>query len=310
MKYSLSLLGLITVEFSLTSCFTGIEGTKKITLSRQDRRETAPTHEETFLADIRPSAHTEWDKGKPFYVADDRASVMIDAVSIESGKPSLECGDELRFLEARDIRTPDGTTRTTIIFMRGNDEFRYMAREAPAGRSVVMSDDIPGLIDPEMIRAVADRLKGMRLWTLSTLWLDADGNRKEGLKYDPVTVTGVEKGNMIFPVKVKFRDDEGRSGSYLMNFGNTGKDSRSFSTLFSTDDPRTSYPGISDSTWQMICQAKVAPGMTKQECRLAKGNPTDVYDGHDHSKSMLLWVYPDATTLYFEDDILVRVKGY
>lgn len=29
----------------LSSCFTGIEGTKKITLSRQDRRQTAPTAE-------------------------------------------------------------------------------------------------------------------------------------------------------------------------------------------------------------------------------------------------------------------------
>ncbi|MDE7510365.1 MAG: hypothetical protein K2M62_09595 [Muribaculaceae bacterium] len=50
--------------------------------------------------------------------------------------------------------------------------------------------------------------------------------------------------------------------------------------------------------------------MTKTECRLSKGNPSDVYDGHDYSKLLLLWVYPDATTLYFEDDILVRVKSY
>ena len=50
--------------------------------------------------------------------------------------------------------------------------------------------------------------------------------------------------------------------------------------------------------------------MTKEECRLAKGNPSDLYGGHDYSKSMLIWVYPDATTLYFEDDLLVRVKAY
>ncbi|MDE7081023.1 MAG: hypothetical protein K2O78_05160 [Muribaculaceae bacterium] len=298
----------------LSSCFTGIEGTKKITLSRQDRKQTAPTAEELYLSDVAPSSSLEWESGKAFFVADSRASVLIDAVEVASpGREGLERGDILRYVESREMRMPDGSTRTVIVFSRGaGEEFRYVAADSAtgAGAEGVMSDAIPGLIDPVMVKAVGDRLRGTDLWTRSTLWLDDSDNRQSGLKYDRVRVTDVAPGSMVFPVRVTFEDYSGNRGSYLMNYGNTGIDSRGFSNLFSLTDPRASYPGISDEVWNLICREKVRAGMTKEECRLAKGNPSDVHTGHDYSKSMLLWIYPDATTLYFEDDLLVRVKSY
>ncbi len=296
----------------LSSCFTGIEGTKKITLSRQDRRQTAPTAEELYLADVKPSSLAEWEPGKEFYVADSRASVMIDAVEVASSEEEgLKRGDILRFVESRDMRMPDGSTRVVIMFRRGHDDvYRYVAEDATADKGDVMSDAIPGLIDPVMVKAVDALLSGRELWTLSTLWLDDADNRQTGLKYDRVKVTGVTPGSMVFPVRVSFEDYSGRRGSYLMNYGNSGIESRGFANLFALADPRESHPGISDDVWELICKEKVRAGMTKEECRLAKGNPTDVHTVHDYSKSMLLWIYPDATTLYFEDDVLVRVKSY
>lgn len=294
----------------LSGCFTGIEGTKKIKLSKEDKRQTAPTPEELYLLDVVATPHTGWQADREFYVADPRASVMIDAIRIVSGEPELKRGDILRFEEAREIRTPDGGTRTAIFLKRGDDEFRYLARATQNDSTEVMSDAIPGLIDPLMVQGVSEKIRGRQLWTLSQLWLDENGERKDGLKYYPVTVDSITAGTMIFPLKVSFSDGKGLRGNYLMNFGSSGKDSRSFANLFSLSDPRLAYPGISDDVWHLIRQAKVQPGMTKTECRLAKGNPTDVYDGHDYSKSLLLWVYPDATTLFFEDDILVRVQSY
>lgn len=294
----------------LGGCFTGIEGTKKITLSRDDRRQTAPRPEESWLDDVAATPHTVWNVGKVFYVADERASVMIDPYRVVSGQRGLERGDRLVFREAREVRTPDGSTRIAIVLMRGDDEFRYMARETPRDESVVMSDAMPGLIDPEMVGGVGRKLSGRALWTLSTLWLDEAGERLEGLKYDEVRVDSVTYGNMVFPLRVSFSDRQGRHGAYLMSFGNGGKDSRGFANLFSLNDPRQAHPGITDEVWEHIRRGEVMAGMTKAECRLAKGNPADVYDGHDYSRSLLLWVYPDASTLYFEDDILVRVKGY
>ncbi len=306
----LRIIPLLLVGMGLTSCFTGIESTKKITLSREERKQTAPTAEESFLSDIHGEPHTQWRAGKPFYVADERASVMIDAVNIPSGNYSLVAGDTLQFRDARAVRTPDGRTRTTIIFNRGDDEFRYMARETPTDVTTVMSDAIPGLIDPDMIEAVRARMLGERFWTMSAMWLDDADSRMQGRKYAPVLVTAINPGTMVFPVRVSFTDDEGNRGSYLMNFGSAGTDSRGFQNLFSLTDPRRNYPSFTDEVWSNICNERVVVGMTKEECRVAKGNPSDVYAGHDYSKSMLVWVYPDATTLYFEDDILTGVKGY
>lgn len=295
---------------TLSACFTGIESTKKITLSREDKRQSLPTPEETYLDRVSATPNTEWPVGKPFFVADEKATIMIDAGRNMSGRVGLERGDTLIFRDARSVRTPDGTVRTTLIFSRGEDEFRYMARETAKNETVVMSDAIPGLIDTEMVNEVSQIMVGNQYWTLSQLWLDEKGERIDGLKFDPVTIEAVDYGTMVFPLKVRFMDKDGRKGEYLMNFRSGGTDSRGFANLFSLTDPRFSYPGIEDENWQLIQKALVAPGMTKMECRLAKGNPSDVYDGHDYSRLLLLWVYPDATTLYFEDDILVRVKGY
>lgn len=305
----LRLIILSIICLPLGGCFTGIESTKKIKLSRDDRKQTAPTPEDSYLDAVAGTPHSQWPKGKPFYVADDRASVVIDAGRNVSGRLELAPGETLAFRESRTVRTPDGATRTMLIFDRGEDEYRYMVRDS-ADQAEVMSDAIPGLIDPEMVEQVAQIMTGKKYWTLSQLWLDDNGERIEGLKFDPVTVERVEEGTMVFPLRVHFRDAEGWRGNYLMNFRSGGTDSRGFANLFSLTDPRANYPGITDEVWARICRAEVAPGMTKTECRLAKGNPSDVYDGHDYSKLLLLWVYPDATTLYFEDDVLVRVKGY
>ena len=306
--YTFILLAIICLP--LSSCFTGIESTKKITLSRDDRKNTLPTPEETYLDNVKPTPHTTWNIGKPFLVADEKASLLIDAGRIVSGNFTLSPNDTLIFREAKAIRTPDGTECVTLIFSRGDDEFRYQPRGTTDDRAIIMSDAIPGLIDPEMVEEAARLMRGNRYWTRSLLWLDKDGERLDGLKYVPVTIEKVEPGTMVFPLRITFRDAEGRQGRYLMNFGSGGKDSRGFANLFSLSDPRSAYPGITDEVWARIQRAQVAPGMTKTECRLSKGNPSDVYDGHDYSKLLLLWVYPDATTLYFEDDILVRVKSY
>lgn len=294
----------------LSSCFTGIESTKKITLSRDERRQTAPTPEESYLDAINPSPHSEWLPGKPFIVVDEKASVMIDAGRIVSGRFDLLPGDTLLFLEAKNMRTPDGKERLTIIFSRGEDEFRYQERGTTGETDTIMSDAIPGVLDPSMLEDVGKLMLGNRYWTRSSHWINRDGDRIDGLKYVPVTIESIEPGTMVFPLNIGFRDEQGHEGHYLMNFRSGGTDSRGFANLFSLTDPRSLYPGITDEVWEKIRRAEVAPGMTKTECRLAKGNPSDVYDGHNYSKLLLLWVYPDATTLYFEDDILVRVKAY
>ncbi|MDE6443494.1 MAG: hypothetical protein K2K64_03600, partial [Muribaculaceae bacterium] len=140
------------------------------------------------------------------------------------------------------------------------------------------------------------------------LWYDMDGNRLAGRKFVPVTVRQVLPGSMVFPIKAVFEDEEGDKAYVLLNFGNSGTDSRSFSHIFSLDDIRKKFPGITDEVWSLICREKIKAGMTKDECRLSLGNPTEVSAGHDYSQTLDLWHYPDGTVLWFEDGLLSRFR--
>lgn len=310
LRCSLRIMALFALLFSLTSCFTGIEGTKKITLSKNDLKELAPTPEENLLKEVKPMADTEWLPGRRFVVTDDKASLLIDPLQIVEGEMSLHRGDELRFVERTTKVAPNGKLESSALFSRGRDTFIYTQRDSEYPDKPIMSDEIPGLADMETIQKINDILKGRRLWTRTSLWLDEDGKRLEGKRFEQVTVTGVGVGTMVFPVRIKFIDSKGATATLLMNYGEAGKDSRSFSTLFTLSDPRRKYPHISDANWENICRGVVVKGMTKEECRLAKGNPQDVNTGHDYSKEMLIWRYPDATVLYFEDGILVGINNF
>ena len=58
----------------LTSCFTGVEGTNKINLSRQDKKNLAPSPEDTFLADVKGLPLARWEPGKEFIAAAGRTA--------------------------------------------------------------------------------------------------------------------------------------------------------------------------------------------------------------------------------------------
>lgn len=94
----------------------------------------------------------------------------------------------------------------------------------------------------------------------------------------------------------------------LMNLpeaSGSGVESRSFRNLFTLSDPKEKYPSILPEIWDAICDGHVRNGMTKDECRLAIGNPADSQSGHDWNSTIDIWSYPDGTFLRFQDGILV-----
>ncbi|MDE6247220.1 MAG: hypothetical protein K2M41_05190 [Muribaculaceae bacterium] len=293
----------------LTSCFTGIEGTKAITMSKGEAKESLPTPEERYLMDINSTPEKDWPVGKEFVVADSKAVLLMDARKIVSSSAELVAGDTLRYIESRYITLPDGRKTPAVSFDRAGDVFEYTSRNGNRNIPHILSDEIPGVIDLEMVNRISDKLKGNRYWTLSKLWDDANGNRTEGKKFIPVTITDVRSGNMIFPYLIEFVTDDGLKGYYALRL-DAKKDSHTFSNMFSFSDPRKLYNGISDQTWQLICSGEVKSGMTKDEVRISKGLPSDVRTGHDYSRALLLWNYPDGMVLYFEDGILTGINTY
>ncbi|MDE5843435.1 MAG: hypothetical protein K2H35_06855 [Muribaculaceae bacterium] len=297
---------LMAFLMGLTGCFTGIESTKKIKLTKSEEKELAPTAEETFLADVVPTAHTEWVAGKTFIVVSDRGNVLFEPQKILSGRFALTAGDTLRFRNAGVKRLPDGNSVTCVEFSRGDDTFLYIPQGGSAAvNAEVMSDAIPGVVDPDIISKISNKISGCRLWTLTPVWSDEAGNRMDGRRFEAVTIETVTPGDMVFPIKVGFRDSSGRHAVMLMSIGkNYGGDSRAFSSLFSLSDPKLTYPNISDKIWKAIMEGRVELGMTRDECRLAKGNPVDVLDGRDYSHTQVVWTYGDGTVLHFVDGVL------
>lgn len=294
---------MFSIIFLLTGCFTGIESTKKITMTKSELREAVPTAEDLFLSGLKANPDTSWAKGKVFVVTGDRAGLLFEPKRIVSCDFNLHAGDTLRYLESGIVTLPDGNRVRALGFSRGEDVFRYMPVRG-VGNDPVMSDVIPGVVDPAMLEEAERLMAGKTLWTLSPVWETISGELMDGRKYEKVTIQKIVPGTMVFPARVIFSDESGSQGSMLMSFGNSGNESRSFPNLFRLTDPRGDYPSISDEVWESVKRGNVICGMTKDECRLSKGNPKEVNNGKDYQHTIMIWTYQDGTVLYFVDDIL------
>lgn len=293
------------------SCFTGVESTKKITLSKEDRKAIRNSEEDLFLSSVKGAPLTEWEKGRPFYVADNRAILIFDQQGLPPDPEATALGGTTLLFEGIENRINlAGKSSVCLVFSTPDGErFVYNTGKTPEeAREGIKSNDIPMLIDLVMIQEAAGLLGGKKLWTRTSLWYDREGNRIKGKKFVPVTVSDIGPGSMIFPLKVGFADENGNYAAVFLNFGNSGTDSRSFSHIFYLDDIRKKFPSISNEVWELICNEKIRKGMTKEECKLSLGNPSEVSAGHDYSQTLDLWHYPDGSVLWFEDGLLSRFR--
>ena len=277
----------------LISCNTGIETTKTIKMSKSEQKETLPDAEELFAAAIRSQPLGEWKRGKRFVVSDNKAALILES----EGAPAGTTADSLRgvvlLFDGIETRlAPGGESLRLIRFSRPEDgkAYRYnTGRDSQSAASQITGLDIPMLIDLDMVEEVDSMLRGRSLWT----------------------GTGLRPGNVVFPMVVDFTDGSGRKASVYMNvrgMSGLGAESRTFPTLFSLSDPREGYKDILPERWTLIQQGKVALGMTKDECRLALGNPAEVDAGHNWSSVIDVWGYKDGTFLQFEDGLLVNYR--
>ena len=292
----------------LAGCFTGIESTQKINITREDRKLLTLTEEDTFLNKIHGQPLAEWNTGKHFIVSDCRISLLFDRSGgyHEHSDTSGMTGRHLAFKGISHRRLPDASEETVLLLSDEKNEFRLPTGKSPLeSRYGVQSSDIPMLIDLDMVKDADRLLTGRKLWIRTALWYDIDGNRMAGRKFIPVTVERVEPGTMVFPLRLTLSDESGLIFIQYMNIGNGSNESRSFAKLFRLSDPRTSYPAISDENWALIQKGKIRLGMTKEECRLSLGNPTSTDSGHDYSSTIDIWKYEDGTFLRFQDGLLI-----
>lgn len=295
--------------FLLVSCFTGIESTKKISLSREDKKLAEKSPEEKFMDRVQPQDLQSWQQGKRFIVSDDKALLVIKPrEGLLPVAPDSVKGKILEFDGVESNINAAGDLTVSLVFTDGIFIYHYdTGKEFQDAMANFKSDQIPMLIDEDMVNDARNLLIGKTLWSKSPLWYDNDGNRIPGKKFVEVEIVNVEPGNLVFPLIVEI-SDQGAAAFLYMNFGSADNESRAFSNLFSLSDIKKHYPAIDNETWEFISVGKVKEGMTKEECRLSLGNPSDSNSGHDYSQTIDIWTYDNGTVLWFEDGRLVKTR--
>lgn len=295
----------IACATALGGCFTGIESTPRINDPAGRHSQAAPSAEAAFFAAVRPEAPAAWRPGKKWVVTDDKIGIIFtpqineplrgDTITLAATgtSPTIMGGESVDLT----FTLPDGRLATYATGMAA-EEFKVRERH-----------DIPFAVELSAV-VTADSLLRDRLCYITTpLWYDAEGKARAGLRYVPARLQGVTPGTAVHPLLVTFTSDSlPGTHTVFLTYGSGTTATRNFDRLFSFTNPRDSYPRITDATWHLIVHSQVAEGMTRDECRLALGTPSDIRRGATTAAHIEQWTYDDGIYLIFEDGILTRFR--
>lgn len=294
---------------TLSSCFTGVESTPPVTsgdvqqaLSRAER--TAPQP----LVETGDSVASWTPGGKQFVVTDNQARLLFSRpTSFDIDTVALQ-GRTLTFQGYTTGDALTGNDAVTLLFTDGRHDYHY-----PTGKRLEALGPayrVPLLIDLDMVAAAHNMLRGRQLWVMTPLWYDpATEQMTRGRQYVPVTVTAVEPGNKVLPLRVIFTvNDSGQRAMLWMNDGTMIMPGRDLQSLFSDSDPRRRHNDINDATWTLITRGELAEGMTKGECRLSRGAPARIVSLPDQGGLRERWLYQGGSYLYFVDGRLTEFR--
>ncbi|MGM9835258.1 MAG: hypothetical protein ACI30L_00690 [Muribaculaceae bacterium] len=291
----------------MSSCFTGVESTKKITDKDVKKVVEVLTQEEVeanTLA-IPTDSFACWNRGKQFYVCDNNAR-LIFAPSAAYNADTLNMKGKILAYDGYHLGSVlDNRNTVNIEFTDGKNKYVYSTDKTIG--EIKSGYTIPFLIDMDVVRFVASKLEQRTCYIKTPIWYDLNEEMTAGRKFVEVRIDSVLPGNKVFPLKVMFTDIEARRKAMLwMTAGGTVLKNRSFDALFSLTDLRKRYPDIESDVWQCIVAGKVKTGMTKDEVRLSLGNPSSINQRPTYEGVREYWYYPDGRYLYFEDGLLVE----
>lgn len=277
-------------------------------MNKQDIKLMAKTEEQIFASDIKGTPLAEWPIGKKFMATSPRTLYLFDPVSTNVATEDSMAGRILTYEGIETTMSPDLKEMCVVLMSDGSHVFKYnTGKTTGQAKKEMDSSKLPLLADLSLIEEWKERLAGKTLWTKNNLWYTSDGQRKDGLKFVEVTVTDVEPSAGDFPMRLKIKHGEDTAYMY-MNYTADKADSRNFAALFFLSDPKQRYPQITEENWNLIQSGRVGPGMTKEECRLALGNPDELRSGHSTSQTMDIWQYSNGTYLYFTDGLLTSFR--
>ncbi|MDE6311108.1 MAG: hypothetical protein K2L96_04745 [Muribaculaceae bacterium] len=306
----------IALSLLSTACFTGVESTPRIDDSALKKAKAAElSAEDRYFASVVPAAASSWQPGKELIVTDSKIRLILtpDASGV---LPDLHPGDRLEFRRFEEVRNIVGESVTDAVFStNGFPELRYRMPWDEKTLTTTAVPEIPFTVDPSLAARADSILRNgdRRLYVLTPLWYDAGSEKSTG-GYRLIAVEGdsIRPGNHIFPLKFYFHvadeelastpTGEGEKMVYMSHGGRGIADSRGFGSLFSFTNPRKRYPQISPDIWTLIINSRVREGMTKDECRLALGSPTNIDLTPTRVGDLERWSYSDGIYLIFNTD--------
>lgn len=287
---------------AMTACFTGIESTPKITDSEIRRQNVRERPEDSYLSDIKAEPFEKWTRGKKFYVTDNRFSLLL--LPSEEKTDSL-AGQVVSFESSKELTDITGNRIVELTFTTDNGTpLSYRTSHSRTAIENAGKLDIPFLVELSVIDQVREKLLGKSFYVITANWYDLNLSSLTGRKFIPAKITDIRPGNEYYSTLLELNDEKGVPFCLFMSVGNDLKTLRSFGSLFSFNDPRKSYPDISDETWRNIINGRVATDMTRDECRLALGAPATVDSRVGYSSIREVWTYENGIYLIFEDNLL------
>lgn len=295
----------------LTSCFTGVESTPRITARDVNKKHANATPETELLASVAPAPVSTWHRGKEFYVADNKIALIFtsSAGGTESALTDSLAGSIIRLESLSSVKGITGVDEAVITFTDVHGK-RLVYRPGIALDTFVdlQQYTVPFTVEMSVVEAVDSLLRGNTYYYLQSRRLDANGAELFGPRYQPVTITRIVPGTENQPLRVYFRDVDGNEHYTPMTVGQSRTATRNFNTLFAMSNPRQRYRDITDKIWELIVNSKVQLGMTTQECLLALGAPTQHLRLPSTGGMVERWNYDNGTFLYFEDGHLARYR--
>lgn len=310
MKYKLTYCILcMAIMLLVSSCFTGVENTPKITdkdvsrtINELERRQ--PTMTLTTYRDSLPS----WREGKRFYVTDDNVKLIFTQVAGDNMDSVKLVGRILSYKGYDTSIGLDGRDVVDIHLADGSDEYVYHTGKTEG--EFLSTFSIPLLIDMDVVEHVSRQLEGKEVYIKTPIWYNIDGEYMiHGRQYIKVHIDEVLPGNKVLPLRVLFTASDNKEKAFVwMSAGQNAINNRDYDSMFSSKDLHDSYPEISGSHWEMIKKGEVETGMTKEECRLAKGAPKKISRMPDQTAVREFWYYDGGSYLQFVDGLLKNFR--
>lgn len=307
-RYIVSLFFLLLV----TSCFTGIENTKKITtkdVAKVTQEKGSVKTSESRYNNIEVDSFPNWRAGKEFIVVDNNVTrIFVPSSAYDVDTLNL-LGKTLKYIGYTEGNVLDNNPNVNLIFTDGKNELNYSTKKTleDIKRQKLMLQ-VPFLVENDLIEEYNRQLCNKHFFLRTPIWYNEHGDMISGRKYIKVKIEHVYAGDKVFPLCVSFLTEEGERAYLFMSTKQSSVTNRLFDNLFSETDLRLNYPLISDIVWKHIVNGTVAFGMTKDECRLSLGIPSNIQEFPTNDGLQESWYYSDGMYLVFFDGLLKQFR--